>query len=164
MSGASCASTRSRSKPCRSDVPAEHVLNRHGFDLDRVEAQLAPDTGHQHHDHIDTSGITSVSLTCDTPRDATSLEDWLQELLARQGSNILRTKGIISIEGEDRKLVVQAVNMMLEGDYVGGWGSEARISRLVFIGRKLNYDHLKLGFQRCQPAAPPVATKLTATS
>ncbi len=148
----------------RSDVPAKYVLNRHGFDLDRVEAQLAPDTGHHNHDHIDTSGITSVSLTCDTPLDATSLEDWLQELLARQGGNILRTKGILSIEGEDRKLVVQAVNMMLEGDYVGGWESEARISRLVFIGRKLNYDHLKLGFQRCRPIDQPVATKFTATS
>jgi G3E family GTPase len=75
----------------------------------------------------------------------------LQDLLARYGGNILRTKGILSIEGEDRKLVLQAVNMMLEGDYVGSWGDEARLSRLVFIGRKLNYDDLKSGFQGCRP-------------
>ncbi len=141
----------------RSDVPANDVLNRHGFDLDRIEAQLTPDTGDHHHDHIDNTGITSVSLTCDGPLDATSLEDWLQDLLARQGSNILRTKGILSIEGEDRKLVVQAVNMMLEGDYVGKWGNEARHSRLVFIGRNLNHDDLNSRFRDCQQAAAAFA-------
>ena len=135
----------------RSDVAAQDVLDRHGFDLDRVEAQLPPDAEHDHHDHIDKTGITSVSLTCDIPLDAASLEDWLQDLLARHGGSILRTKGILSIEGEDRKLVLQAVNMMLEGDYVGSWGDEARLSRLVFIGRNLSVDDLHAGFQGCRP-------------
>lgn len=140
----------------RSDVPASAILNRHGFDLDRIEAQIVantedPESAPHHHDHIDRSGITSVSLISDLPLDATSLEDWLQELLSRQGNNILRTKGILSIEGEDRKLVLQAVNMMLEGDYIGAWGNETRRSRLVFIGRNLAYDELESGFQACQP-------------
>jgi G3E family GTPase len=139
----------------RSDVPAVAILNQHGFDLDRIEAQIVSDpedleSDHHHHDHIDRSGITSVSLTSDAALDATSLEDWLQELLARHGNNILRTKGILSIEGEDRKLVLQAVNMMLEGDYIGAWGNETRSSRLVFIGRHLAYDELKSGFQACR--------------
>ena len=137
----------------RSDVPASAVLNRHGFDLDRIEGQLAPDTREHHHDHIDSNDITSVSLTCDSPLDAESLEGWLQDLLARQGSNILRTKGILSIAGEDKKLVLQAVNMMMEGDYVGVWGNDARVSRLVFIGRKLNRDDLNSGFQNCRQLA-----------
>ncbi len=136
----------------RSKVPASEVLDRHGFDLDRVEAQLPPDTEQHdhHHDHIDSTGITSVSLTCDAPLDAARLEEWMQDLLARRGSAILRTKGVLSILGEDRKLVLQAVNMMLEGDYVGLWGNEARNSRLVFIGRNLNHDELNSGLQRCQ--------------
>ena len=137
----------------RSDVPADEVLNRHGFDLDRVEAQLPEDSGHHHrdhHDHIDSRGITSVALTCNTPLDAVRLEKWVQNLLARRGSDILRTKGVLSIAGEDRKLVLQAVNMMLEGDYIGLWGAEARRSRLVLIGRRLNYDELNSGFQRCR--------------
>ncbi len=140
----------------RSDVPAGAVLNRHGFDLDQVEDQLAPDTTPHHHHHIDShmdgDGITSVSLTCEAPLDVASLEDWLQDLLARQGNDILRTKGVLSIVHEDRKLVLQAVNMMLEGDYVGMWGGDARCSRLVFIGRNLNRDHLNSGFQACRPA------------
>ncbi len=139
----------------RADVPANAVLNRHGFDLDRVEAQLPDDSGAHHHDHIDSSGITSVSLSCDAPLDAAALEDWLRELLARRGADMLRTKGILSIVDEDRKLVVQAVNMMLEGDYVGVWGDGARVSRLVFIGRKLNRDELNAGLRSCRPCTLP---------
>jgi G3E family GTPase len=139
----------------RSDVPASAILNRHGFDLERVESQLPPETDdHDHnHGHIDETGITSVSLTCDVPLDAVRLEEWLQELLARQGANILRTKGVLSICGEDRKLVLQAVNMMLEGDYLGDWGGETRLSRLVFIGRNLDYDALNTGFRKCGQGA-----------
>jgi G3E family GTPase len=140
----------------RSNVPASAIMDQHGFDLDRIEAQIVSDTedhnsGSHHHDHIDRSGITGVSLTSDLPLDAARLEDWLQELLSRQGNNILRTKGILSIDGEDRKLVLQAVNMMLEGDYIGVWGNERRRSRLVFIGRNLAYDELRSSFQACRP-------------
>jgi G3E family GTPase len=134
----------------RSNVAAAKILNRHGFDLDRVEAHLGPDTDHYQHEHIDKTGITSVSLTCAKSFNAEKLEAWLQDLLARRGTDILRTKGILSIEGKDRKLALQAVNMMLEGDYVGRWTEETRNSRLVFIGRNLNREQLNRGFQACQ--------------
>lgn len=137
-------------KTNRANVSADDVLNRHGFDLDRIEAQFPPDSGE--HDHIESNGITSVSLTCETPLDADALEEWLQKLLARQGNDILRTKGVLSVLDEDRKLVLQAVNMMIEGDYIGVWGEGARISRLVFIGRNLNHDDLNSGFQKCRSA------------
>ena len=143
----------------RTDVPASIVLNRHSFDLERVETQLPPDIedhshthDHNHDDHINRSGITSVSLTCDTPLDADRLEEWLQELLSRRGNDILRTKGVMSIEDNDRKLVLQSVNMMIEGDFSGEWDSEPRQSRLVFIGRNLVSDELRDGFESCRPA------------
>lgn len=143
----------------RTDVPASIVLNRHSFDLERVETQLPLDIedhnhthDHNRNDHINRSGITSVSLICDTPLDAERLEEWLQELLSRRGNDILRTKGVISIDDNDRKLVLQAVNMMIEGDFNGEWGSEPRQSRLVFIGRNLVSDELRDGFESCRPA------------
>lgn len=142
----------------RSNIPASAVLNQHGFDLERVEAQLPPDTEdhvHDHYDHIDRSGITSVSLTCDAPLDAERLEEWLQELLSRRGNDILRTKGVMSIANDDRKLVLQAVNMMIEGDFGGEWGLEPRHSRLVFIGRNLVSDELHDGFHSCGAAGTP---------
>lgn len=147
----------------RADVPARQVLDRNGFNLDRIEDQLPPDTDHNHdhpdHDghpdhggHIDKTGITSVSLTCAEPLDADLLEEWLQDLLARHGTDILRTKGILSIAGNDRKLALQAVNMMLEGDFIGPWGTEQRTSRIVFIGRNLDRPKLHQAFRNCRAA------------
>ncbi len=145
----------------RADIPADRILNRRSFDLERIEAQLPEDEadehGHHHHDHIDSRGITSVSLTCDAPLDAGQVEAWLQELLARHGADILRTKGILSVAGEDRKLAVQAVNMMLEGDFIGPWDDGARVSRLVFIGRKLDQEMLEQGLRRCRHDAAQYA-------
>ena len=139
----------------RADVPARDIINRRGFDLDRVDIQLSADPDHDHHDHashIDKTGITSVSLTCAQPLDADLLEDWLQDLLARHGTDILRTKGILSVAGDDRKLALQAVNMMLEGDFIGPWGKDQRISRLVFIGRNLDRGKLLTAFNNCRAA------------
>jgi G3E family GTPase len=164
----------------RADVPVRQVLDRHSFDLERVEAQLREehgddDHGHGHshvhdtHGHIDRSGITSLSLTCEVPLDMALLEQWMQDLLARRGADLLRTKGILSIHGEDRKLVLQAVNMMLEGDFTGPWGDEPRVSRLVFIGRNLATEDLAGGFRRCRAdataqAEPPTTRKQGATT
>ena len=63
----------------------------------------------------------------------------------------------MSVAGEDRKLALQAVNMMLEGDYVGNWGDEARVSRLVFIGRHLKKDDLEPAFRNCRQEAVAAA-------
>lgn len=138
----------------RADVTAGQVLDRNGFDLDRIEDQLPPDTDHDHDHsgHIDKTGITSVSLTSADPLDADLLEEWLQDLLARHGTDILRTKGILSIAGDNRKLALQAVNMMLEGDFIGAWGPEQRISRIVFIGRNLDRNNLYQAFRKCRAA------------
>lgn len=47
--------------------------------------------------------------------------------------------------------------MMLEGDFVGDWGDDTRVSRLVFIGRNLNRDMLENGFLLCRKTAPELA-------
>ncbi len=142
----------------RSNVSAGEVFDRCSFDLDRVESQLPSidddDDEHSHdhnHSHIDASGIASVSLSTDAQFDAERLEVWLQELLSRRGAEILRIKGVLAIDGENQKLVIQAVNMMLEGDYAGPWGSDPRQSRLVFIGRNLDAEALNHGLLNCRP-------------
>jgi G3E family GTPase len=141
----------------RSDVPANRILDRQSFALERIEAQLEPLADHDHSDHIDANGIASVALTCAQPFDAEQLEAWLQDLLSRHGTDILRTKGIVSVYGEDRKLALQAVNMMLEGDFVGKWNTDSRISRLVFIGRNLDREILNAGFRNCRQKSAALA-------
>ncbi|WP_297800205.1 GTP-binding protein [uncultured Brevundimonas sp.] len=101
--------------------------------------------GHNHHDDI-----KGYSFSLDRPLNGAKFTAWLDKLLGEQGQNILRAKGIIDVAGEDRRLVFQAVHMILEGDLQEPWGeNERRWSRAVFIGRDLNEAELKAGFEAC---------------
>jgi G3E family GTPase len=108
-------------------------------------------------------GITSISLTSRQPMDRQRISAWLSELIAGQGQDILRAKGIIDVDGEPRKLVFQAVHSLLEGDLQNAWkASEPRRSRLVFIGRHLDESALAAAFNACVAALPASAASLNA--
>jgi G3E family GTPase len=109
------------------------------------------DHDHDHgHDHVAEAGIRGVSLTFDQPLNGTRVTNWLNALLQEQGPDILRAKGILDVAGEDRRLVFQAVHMILEGDFQRDWREgEPRFSRMVFIGRNLDEAKLKAGFEAC---------------
>jgi G3E family GTPase len=75
---------------------------------------------------------------------------WIQDVTQRHGTDILRMKGIASIEDDDRQFVVQSVHMLIEGGSQRPWKKhEARQTRLVFIGRDLPKDLLRQGFEAC---------------
>jgi len=136
----------------RGDVPLDAIIGRGGFDLARIEG-LAPahnpahgEAGHNH--QLD--DIRGVSLSLDRPVDGEKISRWLSGVLAAQGQNILRAKGILAVAGEERRLVFQAVHMILDGDLQRPWREgEARVSRMVFIGRELDEAALKAGFEAC---------------
>lgn len=149
----------------RADVPLARILGRGSFDLERITALeshfLEPAHGepghvhdehcsHEHHDHSHDSTITSVVIDSEYPLDAGRLSEWLETYLAEHGENILRAKGIINAAGQDRRLVFQAVHMMLEGDLQRPWGpEEKRYSQMVFIGRNLDAARLRAGMNAC---------------
>jgi len=162
----------------RSNVPLDAILGRGGFDLDRI-LELEPEflnpahgepghvhdddcdhddhdheghdhDHHHHHDHVHDDDIKGVSLRMDGPVDPQKITAWLNDLLARQGPDILRAKGILNVKGEDRRLVFQAVHMILEGDFQQPWkANDDRSSRMVFIGRNLDEALLRVGFTSC---------------
>jgi len=117
---------------------------------------------HHHHDHghghaapssVHDVTVTSVSLSSEKPLDDRKFFAWYQTLLAEQGADILRSKGILAFKDEDRRYVVQAVHMMADGDHQKPWrADEKRLSRLVFIGRNLDRDALEKDFQSCVAA------------
>jgi G3E family GTPase len=152
----------------RSYVNLDAILGRGGFDLNRI-TELEPDflnPGHRepghvhdedcghdhdnHHDHHHDDGIKSVALTCHQPMDRRKVARWLTALVKNRGQDILRAKGIIDVKDNNRRLVFQAVHMILEGDLQREWREgEARYSRMVFIGRNLDQAELKAGFESC---------------
>lgn len=131
----------------RGRVDPRQIVGTRSFSLDRVAADLAPD---HHHDHVASDGIASVSLTLDAPLDSAALEAWMEELLMQRGADILRLKGILAVEGEPRRVIVQSVHMMYEGDYGAPWGDVAPRSRLVVIGRNLDREALRAGLEGCR--------------
>jgi G3E family GTPase len=162
----------------RCQVQLSDVLERGAFDLDRIleiEPDFLEDGGHDHHhdhghhhhghDHHDhhhhdhghhglkhyhDEDMQSLSLHSDKPLDPTKFMPWLQKLVAEDGANILRSKGILAFEGDDDRYVFQGVHMMLEGDHQRKWkDGEKRESRLVFIGRELPEQKIRDGFAQC---------------
>ncbi|HTV33409.1 MAG TPA: GTP-binding protein [Methylocella sp.] len=113
---------------------------------------------HEHHEHDDTKplkhyhdeDIQSVSLSIEGEIDPNRFMPWLQEYVQREGSSILRTKGILAFKGEPKRFVFQGVHMLLDGDLQREWKpQEKRVSRVVFIGRNLKEDEITQGFLSC---------------
>ncbi len=154
----------------RSNVDLRLILERGAFDLERI-LDLEPEfldpahgePGHVHddhcgHEHDSTGGhahedqdIKGVALTTERPLDAQRVSQWLNTLLQLQGPDILRAKGILDVKGESRRLVFQAVHMILEGDLQRPWRpQDRRYSRMVFIGRNLDRAKLEAGLRACE--------------
>ena len=133
----------------RGNVPVTALLEQHAFDLARVlehTPDFLTDDAHEHNDDI-----ASMSFEVAAPLDPEKFNAWIGALLAEKGQDLLRTKGILSYQGDDRRFAFQAVHMMADGDYIGPWkDGDPRVSRLVFIGRNLNRPQLRRGFESTQ--------------
>jgi G3E family GTPase len=130
-------------------VDLDKILDVGAFDLDRVVVAdpgfLDVDAEHQH----DLS-VTSVGIEAAGDLDIDKLNRWLSTLLAEQGVDIFRSKGILSVSGWDQRYVFQGVHMLLDGRTDRAWRSdEERVNKLVFIGRNLDRDDLERSFRAC---------------
>jgi G3E family GTPase len=160
----------------RCAIPLERVLDRGAFDLDRI-LSLDPDFlegghdhhhdhdhdhhdhdhdhhdhDHDHHDHIAEAGISSLSLRAGE-LDPQRFFPWIEQVTQAFGPDILRLKGILAFRNDPERYVVQGVHMIIEGNHQRAWrDGERRESRLVFIGRKLETDLIRSGFEACRAA------------
>ena len=162
----------------RAKIALDEVLGRNAFDLDRIldiepaflEAEEAHVHEHEHgSDHVHHHGnghnhghhhgglkhyhdedMQSVALKTDKPLNPDKFFPWVQDLVATEGKDILRCKGILSFKDDPERFVFQGVHMILDGDHQRAWGKdEKRSSRIVFIGRKLPEDKIRQGFEGC---------------
>jgi G3E family GTPase len=153
----------------RGDIALDAILDLGAFDLDRVteiDPHFLPDHdcndacahdhehhhdhAHSEHDHVAASGIASVSLSSEKLINPEKLLAWLNDITQTRGPDILRLKGIFAFPNEPKRFVVQGVHMILECDTQRDWkDGEKRVSRLVFIGRKLDRAELESAFAAC---------------
>ncbi len=157
----------------RAQVDIADVLGRNAFDLDRIldiepkflEAEEHDHDHHHDHDHggghhhrhhehglkhFHDEDMQSLSLNTDKPLNPDKFFPWIQDLVAVDGPNILRCKGILSFKDDNERFVFQGVHMILDGDHQRPWKEgEERTSRIVFIGRELPEQKIREGFAAC---------------
>ena len=135
----------------RVGLYAQHTAEE--FDLQLKNAEGAA-IGHEaertwvaQHEHDDEVGSIAIERDGDVSPDR--LNAWLSELLMERGVDIFRMKGFISLAGESRRFVFQGVHMLFDGQPDRPWGDEPRRNQLVFIGRNLDEQDMRKGFDAC---------------
>ncbi|KPL52298.1 cobalamin biosynthesis protein CobW [Prosthecomicrobium hirschii] len=135
----------------RCKVELGEILDKGAFDLTRilsVDPDFLVDDHHHHNEDVRSISLKAGDL------DPEKFFDFVNRETQAQGPNILRLKGILAFKDDPDRYVVQGVHMIVEGDHQRPWrADEPRESRLVFIGRDLDWAGLRTGFEACRIAA-----------
>jgi G3E family GTPase len=159
-------------------VAIAEVLDLHGFNLnDKLDIdpdfmkaeELAHDHAHHDHDHAcdahcdhehghhhdhhhghHSDNIAAFVFHADRPFNTAKLDEFLGGLVQVYGPRMLRYKGVLWMEGADRKVIFQGVHQLMGTDIGGKWGeNETPNSKMVFIGQNLPKDTFILGLKQC---------------
>jgi G3E family GTPase len=92
-------------------------------------------------------GVSAFAIIVDEPLDWTAFGIWLTMLLNRHGERILRVKGILALEGEERPVVVHGVQHLVHTPtHLSHWPSEDHRSRIVFIVEGIEPELIRRSF------------------
>ncbi|WP_439586160.1 CobW family GTP-binding protein [Hydrogenophaga sp.] len=106
------------------------------------------DHGHGHHHHHD-DDVKSFVYRATRPFNPARLEDFLGAIVQVYGPRMLRYKGVLHMEGTDRKVIFQGVHQLMGSDLGPVWTEgEPRVSKMVFIGIDLPKDILIQGLDQ----------------
>ena len=156
------------------DVALSKVLDLKGFNLN-AKLDIDPDFlkeddhGHDHHDHEHgehcdhpshkhehghhhhhDDDVKSFVYRASKPFSPAKLEDFLGAIVNVYGPRMLRYKGVLNMEGTDRKVIFQGVHQLMGSDLGPLWvAGEERVSKMVFIGIDLPRDILVQGLDQC---------------
>ena len=65
--------------------------------------------------------MQSIALRTEKPLDPDKFFPWVQDLVQKEGPNILRCKGILAFKDDEERFVFQGVHMILDGDHQRPW-------------------------------------------
>lgn len=145
-------------------VEPDQVLSLRAYDLTAVEGSLdvflsavVPDApglaplnpSQPAHQHASDHGIQTFSMEFNATLDFLKFDNWFNLFVLLEGEKLYRTKGIIHTRTSNRKIIFQSVHFeidSIEGDL---WGEEARVNRLVFIGKGLDGEDIRKSVLQC---------------
>ncbi|WP_019560182.1 MULTISPECIES: GTP-binding protein [Caldimonas] len=152
------------------EVPIAEVFDLRGFNLN-AKLEIDPDflkeddhdhhhdhdhdhdhgehCNHPHHHHHD-DDVKSFVFRSDRPFHPAKLEDFLGAIVQIYGPRMLRYKGVLHMQGTDRKVIFQGVHQLMGSDLGPKWAEgEPRTSKMVFIGLDLPQDIFRQGLEQC---------------
>ena len=121
----------------------DHV---HGEHCDHPSHASAGEGGHHHHHGDDVKSFVYRSNRAFSP---TKLEDFMGAIVNIYGPRMLRYKGVLNMEGTERKVIFQGVHQLMGSDLGPAWAAgEVRTSKMVFIGIDLPKDIFLQGLEQ----------------
>jgi G3E family GTPase len=152
-------------------TPVTEVLDLRGFNLNEkldIDPQFLQaedeDHGHVHdehcghdHDHAHdhhhahhSDDIAAFVFRSERPFDVARLDNFLGSLVNVYGPRMLRYKGVLWMDGGERRVIFQGVHQVMGTDLGSKWGeNEVRGSKMVFIGQNLPKDAFIEGLKQC---------------
>ena len=158
------------------EVALSEVFDLRGFNLnskldidpDFLKDEEAEHEGHEHHDHAPgehcdhpshsqggghhhhhDDDVKSFVFKSDRAFDPAKLEDFLGAIVNIYGPRMLRYKGVLFMQGTDRKVIFQGVHQLMGSDLGPAWAEgEPRSSKMVFIGIDLPKDIFLQGMEQ----------------
>jgi G3E family GTPase len=123
----------------------------HGHDHGHEGHDHAPGEAcdHPHHHHHD-DDVKSFVFRSERPFNPAKLEDFLGAIVQVYGPKMLRYKGVLNMNGTDKKVIFQGVHQLMGSDLGPKWmPDEKKVSKMVFIGIDLPKDILMQGLEGC---------------
>ena len=152
-------------------IAISEVLDLKGFNLnakldldpDFLAAEELHENEHEtcdhectHHDHDDhhhshhSDDIAAFVFKSTQAFNTAKLDEFLAGLVNVFGPRMLRYKGVLLMEGADRKVIFQGVHQIMGTDVGAKWADgELRQSKMVFIGKNLPKDVFIQGLNLC---------------
>ena len=136
------------------DIDPEFLKEEeHEHEHDHADGEHCDHPSHQHggaHHHAHEDDVKSFVFKSDRAFDPAKLEDFLGAIVNVYGPRMLRYKGVLYMNGTDRKVIFQGVHQLMGSDLGPLWAvEEKRNSKMVFIGIDLPKDIFLQGMRQC---------------
>lgn len=155
------------------EVALSEVFDLRGFNLNtklEIDPDFLKEDGHDHdhdhdhdahcdhpshahadgHHHRHDDDVKSFVFRSERAFDPAKLEDFLGAIVNIYGPRMLRYKGVLHMQGTERKVIFQGVHQLMGSDLGPQWQEqEQRMSKMVFIGIDLPRDIFLQGMEQC---------------
>ncbi|AJY77684.1 cobalamin biosynthesis protein CobW [Paenibacillus beijingensis] len=131
----------------QSIIAVDNILNLNAFQLNKntTMKETAVASDHEHEPHI-----RSFVFKEQRPLDKRKLEQCLAAWLSVHGEDTFRYKGILNINNEPKRVVIQGVHSFFQSIADREWKPEESIrTELVIIGKNLDKKWLQEQFTSC---------------